>query len=104
MTQRCWVHALKNTLSKAPERLREALRVLAHRVMYAKSENEARVAFDTLKEQMANDAGRAVQCLEKDLDSLLQFHKFDREFSVALRTTNSIETINRQLNVLLIHV
>ncbi len=65
--------------------------------MYAKSENEARVAFDELKLQMANDAARAVQCLEKDLDSLLQFFKFDREFWVALRTTNSIETINRQL-------
>lgn len=97
VTQRCWVHALKNTLSKAPERLRDALRILAHRVMYAKSENEARVAFDELKLQMASDATLAVQCLEKDLDSLLQFYKFDREFWVALRTTNSIETINRQL-------
>jgi len=97
VTQRCWVHALKNTLSKAPERLRDALRILAHRVMYAKSEDEARNAFATLKDQMGKDAGRAVQCLEKDLDSLLQFFKFNREFWVALRTTNSIETINRQL-------
>lgn len=97
VTQRCWVHALGNSLTKAPERLREALRVLAHRVMYAKSENEARVAFAELKAQMQSDASRAVACLEKDLDSLLAFFRFEREFWVALRTTNSIETINRQL-------
>lgn len=45
---------------------------------------------------MAADAQRAVRCLEKDLDSLLTFFKFDRSLWVALRTTNAIETINRQ--------
>jgi transposase-like protein len=45
---------------------------------------------------MVDDAERAVRCLEKDLDSLLTFFKFDRSLWVALRTTNAIETINRQ--------
>ena len=64
--------------------------------MYAKTENDARVAFQTLQEVMADDADRAVRCLQKDLDSLLTFFKFDRSLWVALRTTNAIETINRQ--------
>lgn len=96
VTQRCWVHALGNALAKSPARLREAFKIAAHKVMYANSENEARVAFDDLKELMNGEASRAVRCLEKDLHSLLQFYKFDRKCWVALRTTNSIETINRQ--------
>lgn len=96
VTQRCWVHSLGNALAKTPARLREAFNIAAHKVMYANSENEARVAFDVLKELMDGDARRAVHCLEKDLDSLLRFFKFDRKCWVALRTTNSIETINRQ--------
>jgi len=37
-----------------------------------------------------------VRCLEKDLDSLVTHYRFDRKCWVALRTTNAIETINRQ--------
>ena len=96
VTQRCWFHALGNALAKAPARFREAFKAQAHKVMYASSENDARVAFTTLQELMAGEADRAISCLEKDLDSLLTFFKFDRSLWVALRTTNAIETINRQ--------
>ncbi|MDQ3233126.1 MAG: IS256 family transposase, partial [Pseudobdellovibrionaceae bacterium] len=82
VTQRCWFHALGNSLAKAPARLREAFKVQAHKVMYAQSENEARIAFSTLKDLMDGEAGRAVKCLEKDLDSLLTFFKFDRSLWV----------------------
>jgi len=95
-TQRCWVHALGNSLSKAPERVRGAFKVHAHKIMYAESENQARLAFTKLQEILAGEADRAMRCLAKDLDSLLTFFKFDRRLWVALRTTNSIETINRQ--------
>lgn len=95
-TQRCWVHSLGNSLSKAPERVRGAFKVGAHKIMYAESENQARLAFTQLKELLAGEADRALRCLGKDLDSLLTFFKFDRRLWVALRTTNSIETINRQ--------
>lgn len=96
VTQRCWFHALGNAIAKSPARLREAFKMQAHKIMYAQSENDARIAFQTLRELMADDAQRAVSCLEKDLDSLLTFFKFDRSLWVALRTTNAIETINRQ--------
>lgn len=96
VTQRCWFHALGNAIAKSPARLREAFKLQAHKIMYAKTENDARIAFQTLRELMVDDAERAVRCLEKDLDSLLTFFKFDRTLWVALRTTNAIETINRQ--------
>lgn len=95
-TQRCWVHALRNAVAKTPTRLRDPFKILAHKVMYATSEDNARQAFIELQDTMREDATRAVKCLAKDLESLLTHYRFDRKCWVALRTTNAIEAINRQ--------
>lgn len=97
VTARCWVHALRNALAKSPARLREAFKSLAHKVMYAPSANAARLAFQELKAIMGSDAERAVRCLEKDLDSLLTHYQFEKCFWRALKTTNPIERVNREL-------
>lgn len=96
VTQRCWAHALRNATAKCSERSRNEFLTAAHKVMYANVENEAREAFGALKAAMGSNERRAVLCIEKDLDSLLSFFKFGQELWPALRTTNSIETINRQ--------
>ena len=96
-TQRCWVHALKNTMAKVPKRLRVPFKELAHKIMYANSKQDALTAFSNLQIAMNTDAVRAIQCLEKDLDSLLTFYDFDREFWQALKTTNPIERVNKEL-------
>jgi putative transposase len=96
VTARCWVHALKNACAKAPARLREVFNKLAHGIMYASSENAARVAFGELKAAMGADAERAVHCLEKDLDSLLVHYRFDKTLWRGLKTTNPIERVNRE--------
>lgn len=95
-TQRCWVHAKANSVAKAPARLRQGYSHLVNTVMYAESEDAARQAFSQLQETMGSDGVRAVSCLEKDLESLLTFFSFDKKLWTALRTTNSIENINRQ--------
>jgi putative transposase len=97
ITARCWVHALKNALAKAPARLRDAFKRLAHRMMYAESEDAARIAFTALKDAMNGDAERAVRCLEKDLESLLAHYRFEKSLWRALRTTNPIERVNKEL-------
>lgn len=97
VTGRCWVHSLRNAIAKAPQRLREPFKRLARRVMYASSENAARVAFKELKMAMQADAQRAVYCLEKDIDSLLVHYRFDRSLWRSLRTTNPIERVNKEL-------
>lgn len=97
VTARCWVHALKNAMAKVSKRLSEPFKMLAHKVMYASSENEARLAFNKLKESMGNDAHLAVRCLEKDLDSLLAHYRFDRTLWRTLKTTNPIERVNKEL-------
>jgi len=96
VTARCWVHSLRNSLAKTPARLRDAFKLLAHKVMYASSEDAAREAFAALKDVMGSDATRAVACLEKDLDSLLVHYRFDARFWKALKTTNAIERINKE--------
>ena len=96
VTQRCWVHSMRNALAKAPERLREPFKIQADKIMYAPNEDAARKEFGTLKAIMNKDANRAVNCIGKDLESLLSYYKFDHRCWCALRTTNAIETINRQ--------
>lgn len=96
-TGRCWVHALRNAVSKAPARLREAYKRLAHKVMYAESEDAARIAFSVLKSAMDGEAQRAVHCLEKDLESLLAHYRFEKKLWRGLKTTNPIERVNKEL-------
>ena len=97
LTQRCWVHALRNAMNKTPGRLSDSFKVLAQKVMYATNENQARVAFSALKLAMNRDAQRAVECLEKDLDSLLTHYRFDQNLWLTLKTTNPIERVNKEL-------
>lgn len=97
VTARCWVHALRNAMAKTPKRLFEAFKTLVHQVMYAGNENAARIAFDNLKATMGSDATRAVECLEKDLESLLIHYRFEKTLWRTLKTTNPIERVNREL-------
>lgn len=96
VTGRCWKHALGNAVAKAPARLRASFHKLAHSVMYAESENAARVSFERLTATMGSDAERAVRCLEKDLDSLLVHYRFDRSLWRALKTTNTVERVHKE--------
>jgi putative transposase len=97
VTARCWVHAMRNALAKAPKRFRDAFRGLALKVMYAASEAAARTAFIELEKAMGTDAQRSVACLKKDLDSLLAHYRFEQRFWRALKTTNAIERMNKEL-------
>ena len=97
VTQRCWVHSLKNAMNKCPKRLRDGFKSLADKVMFASSQNAARRAFSELKKSMGDDGRRAVACLEKDLESLLAHYAFERSYWRALRTTNPIERVNKEI-------
>ena len=65
--------------------------------MFANSQNAARRAFSELKKAMGDDGRRAVACLEKDLESLLAHYAFERSYWRALRTTNPIERVNKEI-------
>ena len=97
VTARCWLHATRNAVAKTPARLRLPFRELVDGVMYASSEDAARKAFKKLKAAMGADAQRAVDCLEKDLDALVAHYKFDKRFWQALKTTNAVERVHREI-------
>lgn len=94
---RCWVHAMRNVMAKTPARFAKSFKELVHNVMYAASEDHARVAFKHLKSEMIGSCERAVMCLEKDLESLLVHYRFDSKLWRTLKTTNPIERVNREL-------
>lgn len=96
ITARCWFHAMRNALSKAPKRLVDAFHLQAKRVMYAKTKIEAKTEFAILKETMKNDAQRSVECLEKDFESLTSHMDFPLPLHRALKTTNSVERIHKE--------
>jgi transposase-like protein len=96
-TQRCWVHSLSNAINKAPKRLQLPFKGLVHSIMYAESREIALKAFQRLKDTMGNDCKRAVNTIEKDLDSLLTYFDFPQDLWEALRTTNAIERVNKEL-------
>jgi putative transposase len=96
VTARCWVHSLRNGAAKCPARLSEAFKKLAQKVMYANGREDALRAFDELKLAMGNDGRRAVSCLEKDLESLVSHYSFKKPLWHALKTTNSVERINKE--------
>jgi putative transposase len=58
VTQRCWVHSIRNATAKVPERLREPFKAQTDKIMYAPNEDAARREFVTLKAIMAKDASR----------------------------------------------
>lgn len=97
VTARCWVHSTRNAMNKCPARLRDAFKTMLDTVMYAESFQEAIAQFKALKSDMGQDAQRAVSCLEKDLDSLLVHYSFEKSYWRALKTTNPIERINKEL-------
>ena len=45
---------------------------------------------------MGKDATKAVRCIEKDLDSLVSHYSFPKPLWLALKTTNSVERINKE--------
>lgn len=95
-TQRCWFHALQNILAKTPKRLLSPMHALCLKIMYAPSRGSAEEHLMELKNAMGSDCGRAISCLEKDLESLLCFFDFDKKMWHTLRTTNGVERINKE--------
>lgn len=95
-TQRCQVHAKRNALKRVGLKQRATFSAGLDRVFYAPNEARARTAFTELKGQWAHDYPTAVGIIERDLDSLLRFYRFEPKYWASLRTTNPIERLNKE--------
>jgi putative transposase len=94
--QRCQVHVARNVLAKVPKKLKQQVADDLRSIFYASSRKKAdefAIAFATRWE---NDIPSAVQCLSNSLDACLTFFAFPEGEWLSLRTTNSIERLNKE--------
>jgi putative transposase len=89
--QRCWVHKIRNVLSKLPKRLQAKAKEQLHQIMYAPDRESAQEEITLFREEFRVKYAKAVACLEEDQEELLTFMTFPPEHWVHLRTTNPIE-------------
>lgn len=90
--QRCWWHKSGNVLNKLPKSLHSKAKGELQQIWMAETKVEALKAFDLFEKTYAVKYEKAVACLTKDRDALLQFYDFPAEHWKHLRTTNPIES------------
>ena len=90
--QRCWVHKTGNVLNKLPKSLHSKAKGEIQQIWMAETKTDAIKAFELFEKTYAAKYEKAVACLTKDRDVLLQFYDFPAEHWKHLRTTNPIES------------
>jgi putative transposase len=95
--QRCWAHKLRNVADSLPKRLQKACTSQARDIYDAKDYTQALRAYKRWAEVWRPISQRAVHCLERDLEDMLQVFKEPAELRVKIRTTNIIERVFREV-------
>ncbi len=95
--QRCWAHKLRN-VSNYLKKIHQDKCVSEARSIYdAKDRKEAVRAYNRWAAKWRSIAPKAVGCIEKDLEELLNFYNCPEEMRIKLRTTNVIERAFREV-------
>ena len=90
--QRCWVHKTANVLSKLPKTLQSKAKAHLHDIWLHETKEDAERSFDFFTNCYEAKYPKAVKCLQKDKDQLLEFYNFPAEHWSHIRTTNPIES------------
>jgi len=97
LVQRCWAHKLRNVANKVPRKLQRVCISGARDIYNAKSFSEALLVYKGWAKVWRPIVPKAVQCLEEDLEELLNFYHCPGELWVKLRTTNVVERSFREV-------
>lgn len=95
--QRCWVHKLRNVTNKIRKRDIDECMAGARLIYLAEHKRKAIESFRDWKSKWGILYPRAVNCLESDLDDLLNFFDTPQEHWIKVRTTNVIERSFREV-------
>lgn len=95
--QRCWAHKLRNVAHYLKRKYVDRCIKEARAIYDAKNRKEAEKAYGKWEKKWAPIAPKAVRCIEKDLDELLNFYSCPKEIWVKVRTTNVIERAFREV-------
>jgi transposase-like protein len=94
--QRCSVHKEQNLRKHCPKHAHRELKRDYDRIVYAKSGMAAREAYQAFVTKWRKLCPAVANSLEEAGEQLLTFYAFPPAMWKALRTTNSIENLNRE--------
>jgi len=94
--QRCWAHKLRNLGDKVPHKEESCVKEAAA-IYQASSRQEAQRIFRRWAKKWRSQRPRAVACVERDLEELLNFYDFPPAHWQKIRTTNIIERAFREV-------
>jgi len=94
--QRCTVHKWQNLVKHCPRHAHRELKRDYDRIVYAKSGMAAREAYQAFVTKWRKLCPAVARSLEEAGERLLTFYAFPKPMWKALRTTNSIENLNRE--------
>lgn len=95
--QRCWAHKLRNVANYCPRRFQDTVISDARKIYQAKNKAEALWIFKKWRETYKDVVPKAVACLERDIEDLLQFYAVSPAYWKKVRTTNAIERAFREV-------
>lgn len=90
--QRCWVHKTANVLDKLPKGVQSKAKAMLHEMYMAETRERALKTYRQFIETYRDKYPRAVECLQKDEESLFTFYEFPAAHWIHIRTTNPIES------------
>lgn len=95
--QRCQVHFPRNIIDKVPKRYQEGLRTELREMFACETLEKARDRRDEILNDYREVAENAMECLENGFDSAMTVMIFSQTTRKALRSSNHIERLNREL-------
>lgn len=90
--QLCWVHKTVNILDKLPKSLQGKAKEMIHNIYLAPTRVDANNSFDIFIEEFEVKYPKAVNCMRKHRERLLEFYNYPAEHWPSIRTTNPIES------------
>lgn len=95
--QRCQFHFTKNILDAAPNSQRPGLEIELRQMFNSKSIAEARKKRDSILSDYSDVAPKAMELLDAGFEDSMTIYMLPERMQVHLRTSNTIERLNREL-------
>lgn len=95
--QRCWAHKLRNVANYLKKKDLDECIKEARAIYSAENRKQAVEAYNRWARKWRPIAPKAVRCIEKDLEELLNVYYCPKEIRIKLRTTNVIERAFREV-------
>ncbi len=95
--QHCWVHKLRNVAKYLRKKDEEQVLKEAKKIYLADNKRKAVKVFKSWQKKWNKKYPKAVECIERDIDELLNFMDCPKKHRVKIRTTNVIERCFREV-------